>query len=273
MKPLLRSAATIATLVALVALVGSCASPPASAPAAQRPPDPLPPVKSQEASPKDRAALHAELGAGYYERGRMDIALEELNEAVTLDPGNPQIYNYYGLVYAVLGENAKAEQNFQRGARARAGGLRHPAQLGLVPVQQRQAAPVDSRVRDGAAQPAVQDARDRPHQRRALQRRVRRHRERGVVLQARAGALAEQRAGRIRARTARVPRRTPGRSARIHEAPQRAACAPRPKRSSSACASSARPETARPRRPTSPSCATATRTRPRPKSVTTGLCE
>jgi type IV pilus assembly protein PilF len=115
MKPLLRSAAGIATLVALAALVGSCASPQSSAPAAQRAPEPLPPVKSQEASPKERAALHAELGAGYYERGRMDIALEELNEAVALDPGNPQIYNYFGLVYAVLGENAKAEQNFQRG--------------------------------------------------------------------------------------------------------------------------------------------------------------
>jgi type IV pilus assembly protein PilF len=115
MKPLLRSATTIATLVALVAFVGSCASPPASAPAAQRPPDPLPPVKSQATSPKDRAALHAELGAGYYERGRMDIALEELNEAMALDPDNPQIYNYFGLVYTVLGENAKAEQNFQRG--------------------------------------------------------------------------------------------------------------------------------------------------------------
>ena len=115
MKPLLRCTATLVALVALVALVGSCASPPASPPAAQRAPDPLPPVKAQETSPKDRAVLHAELGAGYYARGRMDIALEELNEAVALDPGNPQIYNYFGLVYAVLGENAKAEQNFQRG--------------------------------------------------------------------------------------------------------------------------------------------------------------
>jgi type IV pilus assembly protein PilF len=114
MKPLLSSAATIVPIVLLVAFLGSCASPTANAPAAQRPPDPPPPVKAQEASPKDRAALHAELGAGYYERGRMDIALEELNEAQTLDPTNPQIYNYYGLVYAMLGENEKAEQNFQR---------------------------------------------------------------------------------------------------------------------------------------------------------------
>jgi lipoprotein NlpI len=65
-------------------------------------------------SPKDRAALHAELGAGYYERGRMDVAIEELTEAQTLDPTNPKVYNYFGLVYTVLGDNAKAEQNFQR---------------------------------------------------------------------------------------------------------------------------------------------------------------
>ena len=44
----------------------------------------------------------------------MDIALEELNEAVKLDPDDARIYNLFGLVYAMLGENAKAEQNFQR---------------------------------------------------------------------------------------------------------------------------------------------------------------
>lgn len=79
-----------------------------------RAPEPPPPPKQQEVSPKDRAALHAELGAGYYERGQMDVALEELNEAVKLDPGNARIYNLYGLVYAMLGDNPKAEQNFQR---------------------------------------------------------------------------------------------------------------------------------------------------------------
>jgi type IV pilus assembly protein PilF len=44
----------------------------------------------------------------------MDVALEELNEAAKLDPTEPRIYNLYGLVYAMLGEDAKAEQNFQR---------------------------------------------------------------------------------------------------------------------------------------------------------------
>jgi len=115
MNPLFRSVAVAAAIAALVALLGGCASPASNGnPPTARAPEPLPPVKTPEVSPKDRAVLHADLGAGYYERGRMDVALEELNEAATLDPSNPRIYNYFGLVYAMLGENAKAEQNFRR---------------------------------------------------------------------------------------------------------------------------------------------------------------
>ena len=111
MNCLLRNAVVAGFTVTLAALLGACSSAP---PVAPRTPEPPPPVKQQEASPKDRANLHAELGAGYYERGQMDVALEELNQAVALDPSNPRIYNIYGLVYAVLGDNPKAEQNFQR---------------------------------------------------------------------------------------------------------------------------------------------------------------
>jgi len=111
----LRRVAAAAAIAALVALVGACASTTTSSPPPPpRAPDPLPPIKAPEVSPKDRAALHADLGAGYYERGRLDVALEELAEAATLDPTNPRIYNYYGLVYTMLGDNPKAEQNFQR---------------------------------------------------------------------------------------------------------------------------------------------------------------
>ena len=109
----LRRVAAAAAVSALLALLGACAST-SSTPPAPRPPEPLPPIKAPEVSLKDRAALHADLAAGYYERGRMDVAIEELTEAATLDPANPRIYNLFGLVYAMLGENAKAEQNFQR---------------------------------------------------------------------------------------------------------------------------------------------------------------
>ena len=70
----------------------------------------------------------------------MDVALEELNEAVEArSRPTRSIYNVYGLVYAMLGENAKAEQNFQRALAARAAGFRDPPQLGLVPVHARPA--------------------------------------------------------------------------------------------------------------------------------------
>ena len=135
-----------------------------------------------------RAQLHAEIAAGFYERGQMDVALQELDEAVKLDPKNAKIYNVYGLVYAMLGEDAKAERNFQQRARARAERLRDPPELGLVPVHARQAARVDPRVRGGGAQSAVQDARHRADQRRQVRGRDRRQPARRGVLPARAAA-------------------------------------------------------------------------------------
>lgn len=108
--PLRHRLATL-VLVASIALVAGCSSTSKPTP----PPQPeLPPIKQPEVSPQERARLHMELGAGYYERGQMDVALEELNEAVKLDPNNARTYNIYGLVYAWMGETAKAEQSFQR---------------------------------------------------------------------------------------------------------------------------------------------------------------
>ena len=103
------SAARASAFFAL-ALLASCAS---------KPPEPEPPPRpvitpQQPARPQVRAQLHTELASGYYERGQMDIALDELNQAVALEPGYAPAYNIYGLVYATLGEDAKAEQNFAR---------------------------------------------------------------------------------------------------------------------------------------------------------------
>jgi len=94
-----------------VALAG-CSSPPKTD--ANTPPEPPPPVTPQVVSAKDRAQIHTDLAAGYYERGRMDVALEELTESMKLDATIAKTYNVYGLVYATMGESAKAEQNFQR---------------------------------------------------------------------------------------------------------------------------------------------------------------
>ncbi|HSQ80457.1 MAG TPA: type IV pilus biogenesis/stability protein PilW [Casimicrobiaceae bacterium] len=106
-----RSPLALVTLFAVLAIAG-CATKPAT-------PTPQPvqdttPIKQEQATPQQRAKIHTELAAGYYQRGQMDIALQELGVAKALDPTDAKIYNVYGLVYAMLGEETKAEDNFRQ---------------------------------------------------------------------------------------------------------------------------------------------------------------
>ena len=59
-----------------------------------------------------RARSHVELGSAYYQQGKYGIALDEFNYAVQIDPSYGQTYNGLGLVYAALGEDAKADASF-----------------------------------------------------------------------------------------------------------------------------------------------------------------
>jgi len=71
--------------------------------------------RSREAAgSRESARIHTELGAGYYQQGQIAIALEEFTEATTIDPNYAEAYNGLGLVYAKLGEDAKADANFKK---------------------------------------------------------------------------------------------------------------------------------------------------------------
>ncbi len=107
---MIRTALRYGAIAALFVLAG-CAS---KQPAMPAQPEPQPPVKQPEVPLAQRSQIRTELGAGYYERGQLDVAIEELSEAIKLDPNNAKAYNVFGLVYTMLGDNAKAEQNFQR---------------------------------------------------------------------------------------------------------------------------------------------------------------
>jgi type IV pilus assembly protein PilF len=102
----------LSLLLGVALACGGCASK-SPAPAQSPPPD-TSPIRTQEATPQQRAAIRTELAAGYYERGQMDVALEELGAAKSLDPSYPKLYNIYGLVYAMLGDRAKAEESFRQ---------------------------------------------------------------------------------------------------------------------------------------------------------------
>jgi type IV pilus assembly protein PilF len=61
-----------------------------------------------------RARTHTELGATYLQRGQFSVALEELNQAVKVDPQYGLAHSLLGVVHGTLGENVKAEAAFQR---------------------------------------------------------------------------------------------------------------------------------------------------------------
>lgn len=67
-----------------------------------------------ESQDRNRARVHAELAAGYYEIGNIGVALEEVKEALRADPNYGPAHNIAGLVYAQLREDRLAEQSFQR---------------------------------------------------------------------------------------------------------------------------------------------------------------
>jgi type IV pilus assembly protein PilF len=106
---------SIPVVILGIALLAACASnKPSSSSSSSAPTPPPEPVKSQEATPLERARIKTDLGAGYYERGQFDVAIEVLNEAQALDPNYPKIYDIFGLVYTMLGETQKAESSFRR---------------------------------------------------------------------------------------------------------------------------------------------------------------
>ena len=105
-----------------------------------------------------------------------------------------------------MGENAKAEQNFQRALAARAAGFGHPPQLGLVPVHARARAGVDRRVRAGDdATRCTRRPRSRSSTPAAAARRSATSRLPSSIFKRALATCAGQPDRRLRPRAARVP--------------------------------------------------------------------
>jgi type IV pilus assembly protein PilF len=71
-------------------------------------------VDAQKAEAFNRAKIHTELAATYFDRGQHAIALEELKEAFNIDPAYGPAYNIAGLVNMELNDDPQAEKNFQQ---------------------------------------------------------------------------------------------------------------------------------------------------------------
>lgn len=67
--------------------------------------------------PRNRAKLHTELGALYFQDGNLAIALDELKIAIEADSGYAPAYNVRGLVHMYLRETDLAEADFKQALR------------------------------------------------------------------------------------------------------------------------------------------------------------
>ncbi|MEZ5447137.1 MAG: type IV pilus biogenesis/stability protein PilW [Gammaproteobacteria bacterium] len=60
------------------------------------------------------AEINTQLGVEYMKEGKYETALKKLEKAVEIDGNYARAYDVLGLLYARLGENVNAEQNFKR---------------------------------------------------------------------------------------------------------------------------------------------------------------
>ena len=61
-----------------------------------------------------RAVIRLQLAVGYYQDGQFNTALDELKQALTIDPNFTDAHTVLALVYAELQQNDLAEKSFQR---------------------------------------------------------------------------------------------------------------------------------------------------------------
>jgi type IV pilus assembly protein PilF len=69
---------------------------------------------SDESDGQKRAQARMDLASAYFGRGQVRTALDEVKLAIAADPNYGQAFNLRGLIYANLGDNARAEESFKR---------------------------------------------------------------------------------------------------------------------------------------------------------------
>ncbi|WP_119154402.1 type IV pilus biogenesis/stability protein PilW [Caldimonas tepidiphila] len=69
---------------------------------------------SDETDAQKRARIRLELASGYFARGQLETALDEVKQAIQADPNRAEAYSLRGLIYAALGDERFADESFRR---------------------------------------------------------------------------------------------------------------------------------------------------------------
>jgi type IV pilus assembly protein PilF len=69
---------------------------------------------SDQTANEKRAGIRLQLAVGYYQDGKYEIALDEVKQAIAIDPQSADAYGMRALIYTALSEPALAKENYQR---------------------------------------------------------------------------------------------------------------------------------------------------------------
>ena len=72
------------------------------------------PTESDRSGAMRRADLRLELARAYLEQGQPVVALDEVKQALALDPKSTEGWSLRGVAYTMLGDTARAEASFER---------------------------------------------------------------------------------------------------------------------------------------------------------------
>lgn len=71
-------------------------------------------TESDETPQRRRARIRLELAVGYFEQGRIEVALDEVKQSLASDPSFAPAFNLRGLIFMRLNEPRQAEDSFRR---------------------------------------------------------------------------------------------------------------------------------------------------------------
>jgi len=104
------------SLLAFTLLLGACAGAGSGAGAESNGSGDIK-TASDQTNAEKRASIRLQLAVGYFQDGKLSVALDEVKQAIVINPAFADAYGVRALIYAQMGELKLADESFQRALR------------------------------------------------------------------------------------------------------------------------------------------------------------
>lgn len=104
----------LGALLTVAAALAACTSTVSTTNVVSPDPTPVAAPADDEASKARLAGTRLELASLYFSKGELKTALTEVNKSIDARPDYGKAYGLRGLIHAAMGDNPRAEQDFQR---------------------------------------------------------------------------------------------------------------------------------------------------------------